>query len=458
MKTYQFKSLLTNQKWISDAFVTIDNKGIITAISEQKPSTPIEFVNGIALPSFYNAHSHAFQYAMAGLAEKHDIKALNSDFWSWREAMYQLALSINPDDMEAIATMLYAEMLRHGYTQVAEFHYVHHDKNGNPYSNLSEMGERMVAAAQKAGIRITLIPIFYQKGGFGKPPLESQKRFISPTIDDYFKLFEASEKATQLYQNANIALGIHSLRGVEPSDILKVIEQGNKEVPLHIHIAEQLKEIEDALNYLGKRPVEWLCDNAVLDSRFQLVHATHLTDNEVKQIVDAQAQVVLCPSTEGNLGDGIFPLRNFQELGGKWCIGTDSHIGLNPMEEFRILDYGQRLVTHKRNTFTNSQQGNSALYGLEMAINSGRKAGNNKNTDFFKIGEPLDAIVYDASIPLIATSSEENLANTIVYASDSSWNLGTLVAGNWVVLNGKHINSEEIQTNFIQTLKKLKSR
>ena len=245
---------------------------------------------------------------MAGLAERHEGTGVPDDFWSWRDAMYKLALSVNPDQFEAIATMLYAEMLRHGYTSVAEFHYVHHDQNGKKYNNLAEMGSRLVSAAKKVGLKITLIPIFYQKGGFGKEPTYEQRRFISSTIEEYQKLYEASEKATQFYDGANIAIGIHSMRGVEPELIKRVASEFPKEVPFHIHISEQLKEIEDSKAYLNKRPVEWMLDNIDMNDRFHLVHATHLTKEETIGIAKTGANVVLCPSTEGNLGDGIFPL------------------------------------------------------------------------------------------------------------------------------------------------------
>ncbi len=462
MKIYHFKSLFLNEGWLDNATVTVDAVGNIVQISEASTTPDLdnqpEYVNGYAIPSVYNAHSHAFQYAMAGLAEKHSTNVSHGDFWSWREAMYKLALSVDPDQMEAIATMLYAEMVRHGYSQVAEFHYVHHDKDGNVYSNLSEMGERMISAAKNAGIRITLIPIFYQKGGFGMDPNDGQKRFISSSVSDYLKLWEASQNSTKHYDKANIALGIHSMRGVDPKDILNTINAGDQSVPFHIHISEQLKEIEDCKAYLGKRPVEWLCDNAQLSARFQLVHATHLTDQEVQQIAQSKAQVVICPSTEGNLGDGIFPLRRFQELDGTWCIGTDSHIGINPMEDLRILDYGQRLISHKRNTFTSDIEGNSAHFAFDMITNAGRIAGGRNDNQYFEVGKPLDALILDGNQPLLDTASAHNRMNTILYASDSSWNLGTMVAGEWKAKDGKHLKRDEIQTKFVDTLNALKSR
>ena len=455
MKQYTFKGILQNEGWLENRAVTIDRDGIIVDIEQVNTN---EVDAGYALPGFQNAHSHAFQYAMAGLAEKHDANSENGDFWSWREAMYRLALNISPDQLEDIATMLYAEMVRHGYTSVAEFHYVHHDKNGKQYDNLAEMGSRLVAAAETAGINITLVPIFYQKGGFGVAPNERQKRFISSSVDDYMKLLDASQAVCKHYKGANIAIGIHSMRGVEPEHISEIAQFGPQNLPFHIHISEQLKEIEDAVDYLGKRPVEWLAENVALSERFHLVHATHLTDNETASIAQSGANVVLCPTTEGNLGDGIFPLRKYQELGGKWSIGTDSHVGLNPLEELRLLDYGQRLVSHKRDTFNSAEQGDSGLFAFEMASTAGRKAMNNFEEKFFEVGKPLNAIIYDDKSPLIGSTSIDNMASTILYSSDASMQETTIINGKEVATAGQHINNEAISNNFFKTIKELENR
>jgi len=452
MKSYRFKALLQNQGWLENATVSLDEAGKISALSQKENSDSI-YIDGYALAGFQNAHSHAFQYAMAGLAERHSGAQEADDFWSWREAMYGLALNINPEQMKTIAAMLYAELLRHGWTNVAEFHYVHHDKNGKPYDNLAAMGEALIEAAKDAGIKITLIPIFYQKGGFGQQPNERQRRFISPTFNDYLKLFEASKQVCRQYEGANIAVGIHSMRGVDCSDILRIATEAPQNVPLHIHISEQLKEVEDALAFLGKRPVEWLLDNIELNERFHLVHATHLTDDETERLAKTQANVVLCPSTEGNLGDGIFPLKNYQSFGGKWSIGTDSHVGLNPLEELRILDYGQRLITHKRNTFTDDKTEDSGLYAITKATVAGRKAMNNFESDFFAVGASFDACIISADAPLLANTKLENLSSSIIYSTDASHIYGTFVAGKLIRKDGKY---QQIKENFIDLMKQFR--
>ncbi|RZJ71704.1 formimidoylglutamate deiminase [Flavobacterium sp.] len=455
MKSFCFKGLLTENGWLENACVSVDADGKIASISSGSDG---EKVNGYALPGFQNAHSHAFQYAMAGLAELHEGTGVPDDFWSWRTAMYNLALTISPDQLEAIAAMLYSEMLRHGYTSVAEFHYLHHDKDGKRYANLSEMGERLIAAAKKTGIRITLVPMFYQQGGFGQNPVEKQKRFISATTDDYWQLREATKKSATLYSGANWGTGIHSLRAVKPQDVIRVTNEMDKNAPFHIHVSEQLKEIEDCLAFHQKRPVQWLLDNTSVDANFHLVHATHLDDSEVSGIAKSGANVVICPSTEGNLGDGLFRFDDYKNLGGKWSIGTDSHVGLNPFEELRILDYGQRLISHKRTTFYESGKGDSGFNAIRMAWESGRKAMGEQNQTFFKIGDSFDAVVMDADSALVATASAKNLCNTFVYAADVSNILGTIVAGNWVAKDGKHLRQSETIADFRRTMADLGSR
>lgn len=448
MKSYRFKALLQNHGWLEKASVALDDSGKIVSVSQEENSGSI-YIDGYALPGFQNAHSHAFQYAMAGLAERHFDSQTADDFWSWREAMYGLALNLNPEQMKTIAAMLYAELVRHGWTNVAEFHYVHHDKNGAPYDNRAAMGEALIEAAAGAGIKITLIPIFYQKGGFGLPANERQKRFISATFEDYLRLFEASRKICKRYEGANVAVGIHSMRGVDCSDILRTVAEAPQDVPFHIHVSEQLKEIEDSLAYLGKRPVEWLLDNIDLSERFHLVHATHLTETETERLAKTRANVVLCPSTEGNLGDGIFPLREFQTFGGAWSIGTDSHVGLNPLEELRILDYGQRLITHKRNTFA----GDGGLYAITKATVAGRKAMNNFESEFFAEGASFDACVINGDEPLLANVKPESLASSIVYSADASQIYGTFVAGKLIQKDAKY---QRIKEDFIECVKQFR--
>lgn len=451
MKFFYFRALLQSSGWLSPAYVGVNDSGNIQYLSDKEPAQPtaLEFVNGFALPGFQNAHSHAFQYAMAGMAERH-APGSKDDFWSWREAMYRCALSLDPDQMQAVATMLYGEMLRKGYTHVAEFHYLHHDKNGKPYSNLAEMGLRLVQAASDAGIRITLIPVFYQKGGFGQDPQPRQKRFISKSVDDYFQLLDKSADAIKNYRDASLGFSVHSLRAVDASDIVDTFNNGPKNIPFHLHTAEQKKEIEDCVAYLKQRPVEWVLNTLPADDRFHMVHCTHLTDDEVKRLAQSGAHAVLCPGTEGNLGDGIFRLTDFASYGGSWSIGTDSHISLNPLEDLRWLDYAQRFTTHKRNTF---DDGASIL--IQKTINAGRKAMGLERKDFFDIGQPLDAVVFSGRSPLLRHGNTTHLLPGIVYNSDSADISGTLVNGQWIVKDQRHRNGKRILSAFTNAVKDL---
>lgn len=455
LKYFLFNSLLQREGWLSSAYVGVDENGIIKYLSGTAPEQPvaIEAVHGFVLPGFQNAHSHAFQYGMAGLAENHPA-GIDDDFWTWREAMYQCALSVDPDQAEAIAAMLYAEMLRVGYTHAAEFHYLHHDKDGKSYGNLAEMGERMVSAAKSAGIKITLIPVFYQKGGFGLDPQPRQRRFISKTVNDYFKLFEASKSAIKNYHNASLAFSVHSLRAVDLNDIKTTFLQGPKDLPFHLHVSEQKKEVADCLTHCGKRPMQWLLENLPVNERFHLVHSTHLDDAELKTLAASKANVVLCPSTEGNLGDGIFRMKEYVKLGGHWSIGTDSHIGLNPLEEYRMIDYRQRLVTNHRNTF----EGDAAAYMVNESVASGRTAMGSLQSNHFEVGKPFDAVVYNAQSHLLSETSEKNRLATLVYTSDSSRVLGTIINGRWVVKNQHHTNGRAIKSAFSKAIRELKTR
>ncbi len=434
MNYYVFSSLLLKDGWLSPACVGVDAQGTIQYLAQEPPTGPgvvVQAVKGVALPGFQNAHSHAFQYGMAGMAERHAV-GTRDDFWSWREAMYACAEQFSPEQTERVATTLYRHLLRNGYTSVVEFHYLHHGPTGQPYANLAEMGERLVAAARTAGIKITLVPVFYQKGDFGREPQPRQRRFISRTLDDYLNLLDSSRVAVSHYERARLGFGVHSLRAVEAADVLATYAQGPADLPFHLHAAEQTLEVERCLAHLGARPVEWLLENLPVNDRFHLVHCTHMTPAETARLARSGAHVVLCPGTEGNLGDGTFPLVDYAEAGGRWSIGTDSHISLNPLEDLRWLDYGQRLVHRRRNIFADG-----AAVLVEKTFFAGLKAAGRTASDYFALGQPLDAVVYDINQPLLAQAGPQHLLAAIVYTADPSAILGTLVDGNWVYRQGE---------------------
>jgi formimidoylglutamate deiminase len=450
VKYFHFRNVLLSKGWLSSTYVGVDQQGIVQSISSEIPrDREIEETDGIALPGFQNCHSHAFQYAMAGMAERHAPDA-NDDFWSWREAMYECALSFTPDQIQTVATALYIQMLKNGYTSVAEFHYLHHDKNGKPYANPAEISVALLAAAAVAGIRITLIPVHYHKGGFGVEAHARQRRFIFKNPDAYFQLLETAATVAAKITTAQVGFGVHSLRAVDADDVIEIANSGPKHLPFHLHAAEQLKEVEDSLAYLKARPVEWLLDNLDVDERFNLVHCTHLSDSEVASLAKSKANVVLCPGTEGNLGDGIFRLSDYKNHNGNWCIGTDSHISLNPLEDLRWLDYSQRLTTHKRNTYHNG--GMSMIQG---SFFSGLRSMGTSRDEFFEIGKPFDAVVYNADHFLLSDPKSDHLLSRLLYHADSQSVLGTIVNGKWIVKKGFHREEEKTRTSFRKIIQSL---
>lgn len=465
MKFFRFESLYQREGWLAPAYIGITPTGTVAYMNTKPPTgvveNTIEKVAGHAIAGFVNAHSHAFQYAMAGLAEHHPVTHEADTFWSWREKMYEIALKISPEALEAVATQLYAEMLRHGYTHVAEFHYLHHDTDGNPYKQTAEMCHHLLKAAEKAGIRITLLPVWYAQGGFGEAPQDKQKRFINTSLEEYLQLWHQASKLASRYPNAEVGFCVHSLRAVNRKQLQQLAllhAQEYPHLPFHIHIAEQTKEVEDCISFYGKTPVEFLASVVKLSPAYQLIHATHLTPAEVTIIARSGAQVVLCPSTEGNLGDGFFPLQAFQQSGGNWTIGTDSHIGLNPFEELRWLDYGQRLKTNLRKIYQNGNSPNSANIAYEQAIFSGRRAvGRTDLRNYFEVGKPFDALIIRDDVPLLTQTAPAYRLATILYSSDASWHLGTWVNGHWQTLEQQHKHKASILAQFREATTELRN-
>ncbi|QCK15489.1 formimidoylglutamate deiminase [Mangrovivirga cuniculi] len=449
MKYLHIPQLIT-ENGPEETYLTLDEKGIITE-SGQVEKNNIEYytINGVVLPGIPNSHSHAFQYAMAGLAEVQQ-RSESDDFWTWRNSMYKLASNISPENLEIIATQLYADMLTCGYTHVVEFHYLHRQPDGKPYSDNARMGRSLIKAAKTAGIGITLMPVYYRLGNFGQAPVEGQKRFLSKSFDQYKKLVIDTNAMIREENHGQIAIAAHSLRAVDEEDLFKLSELGDElNCPIHIHIAEQLKEVKDCFDYHKKRPVEYLLDLDICDNRWNLVHATHLTEEETIRMAEADVNAVICPSTEGNLGDGFFNMRLYLESNGRFCIGSDSHIGLSPFEDMRWLDYGQRLVTHQRNTFNTSFR-SEMLHGVVL---QGRRSAGLNSARYFNQGIPFNAIAIDDSHPLVGSASPENLLSTILY-SDSTIKINDVYhSGKKVVEDGNHVKRKEIGTNTLKTLK-----
>ena len=447
--TLHFRTALLPEGWRDNVRIQIDG-GRITAVNADVTAEPHDERHAIGIPGMPNLHSHAFQRAMAGLAEYGG--AGPDDFWTWREVMYRVALSVTPDDVEAIAAQLYAEMLEAGFTRVGEFHYLHHDADGSPYSNIAEMATRIAAASSETGIGLTLLPVFYAHGDFGgAPPTAGQRRFIS-NIDGFARLFEASGAAISTLDGANIGVAPHSLRAVAPEELADLLRMA-PDMPVHIHAAEQVREVEACLVWSRKRPIEWLLENASIDQRWCLIHSTHMTDAETAALADSGATAGLCPVTEGNLGDGIFNGRAFLDRGGAFGIGTDSNVLVDFAGELRQLEYAQRLGDRARNRM--SVEGKSTGRTLfDAALAGGTKA----------LAAAPGGLTPGASADIVSLRSDhvalqdrkgDRILDGWIFAArepavDCVW-----VRGVKRVANGSHIHRDDIRQRFDKAMRRL---
>jgi formiminoglutamate deiminase len=410
----------------------------------QKPSADDE-IHDILVPGMGNLHSHAFQRAMAGLAETRGPG--DDSFWSWRNVMYRFALSMTPDQVEAVAAKLYVEMLEAGFTRVGEFHYLHHDKDGSHYADIGEMAGRIAAAAGDTGIGLTLLPVFYAHAGFGgQAPAEGQRRFING-LDSFGRLLDGCRTAIKPLEGSIVGVAPHSLRAVTP-DELKVVATLAPDGPIHIHVAEQVLEVEDCLKWSGARPVEWLLGNVELSSRWCLIHATHMTSDEARAMGQSGAVAGLCPITEANLGDGTFAVLPFLQAGGAWGVGSDSNVQIGLPDELRQLEYSERLAHRARNVVArpNASTGrrlfDGAVAGGALAL--GTKAG-------LAAGNPADFV---SLRPRDVDFGDDRLLDRWIFAHgadiDCVW-----VRGVRHVSEGRHSASERVTRRFQRVMTEL---
>ncbi|HEV7255809.1 MAG TPA: formimidoylglutamate deiminase [Mesorhizobium sp.] len=403
----------------------------------------------VLIPGVANLHSHAFQRGMAGLAETRGPAADN--FWTWREAMYRFALTMTPEQNEAVAAFAYAEMLESGFTRVGEFHYLHHAPDGSPYADLAEMAGRIAAAADAAGIGLTLLPVFYAHSDFSsQKPSSGQRRFLNG-LDSFARLHEGSIRVASALPGAVVGAAPHSLRAATPDEIA-AIEKLAPAGPLHIHAAEQTREVEDCVAWSGQRPVEWLLDHADVDRRWCLIHATHMTAEETARLARSGAVAGLCPLTEANLGDGVFPARAFTDAGGRWAIGSDSNVLVGLVDELRQLEAAQRLTLRERNVL--AAPGRSTGRSLvEAALLGGAQA----------CGVPANGIAAGAAADLVtlrplhasaAAGQEDAVLDGWIFARsaavESVW-----AAGRKVVSEGRHVAREKLHARFRKALGEL---
>lgn len=405
---------------------------------------------GPVIPGMPNLHSHAFQRGFAGLTEFRG--QAQDSFWSWRNLMYGFANRLTPQALEAIATWLYLEMLEAGYTSVCEFHYVHHDMGGKPYANDAELSLALLRAAEKTGMGMTLLPVLYQTSGFGgQPAREDQARFIRST-DNMLSLLERLSVAVKA-QNAVLGLAPHSLRAVPPQSLSASVAGLHAllpDAPVHIHIAEQTQEVEDCLAWSGMRPVQWLLEHATVDHRWCLIHATHMTLDEYASAARSKAVAGICPTTEANLGDGIFDMPLWLQHGGRWGVGSDSHATVNAAEELLMLEYSQRLHLRQRNVLGNARQPQVATAMTLQAVAGGAQAAGRAIAGL-AAGQQADFVVLDAQHVALAGLPAESAHAGHVFASHRSCAIAEVwVAGKQQVASGRHALHESAKQGFIQ--------
>lgn len=450
MKLFARDALLPSG-WAHDVVVDIAGDGVIRTvdIAFSAPSDA-ERVAGPLAPGMPNVHSHAFQRALAGLTERGGPSADN--FWTWRTEMYRFLERIGPDEQEAIAAQLYIELLKAGYTSVGEFHYLHHDPAGRPYADRSEMAGRIRAAAAATGIRLTLLPVFYAHSDFGGAlPVPAQRRFVHDTSGFLDLVAELAREDRQV-----VGMAPHSLRAVTPEELAELVAFTRAKLPgapIHIHAAEQRKEVDDCVAWCGARPVEWLLAHGRIDSGWCIVHATHMTAAETRALAATGAVVGLCPSTEADLGDGIFPAVEYLKAGGQMGIGGDSHVAVDPFLELRLVDAVQRLALEKRNVLAGDGE-SSGLRLYKAALAGGARA-LAQPVGAIAPGLRADLLVLNRDEPALAEHAASTVLDAAIYGPGRRIVRDVMVAGRWVIGEGHHADEEAILLRYRHTLKRV---
>lgn len=459
MTTLHFTSALLPNGWADDVAISVDENGTITSV-EKDVQSATGSITGAALPGMPNLHSHAFQRAMAGLGEiSGPVRAGEEpdSFWTWRKTMYGFLAALTPESVQAIATHLYMDMLKAGYTAVAEFHYVHHDQDGSAYNDRAELSRRTIAAAHNVGIGITQLPVLYNHGGFGgQASNDGQRRFLN-NADQFMEIVSALHNDYKSDANVRVGIAPHSLRAVTPellNDVLAGLDELDNTSPVHIHIAEQTKEVDDCVTWSGKRPVEWLLENQDVNRRWCLIHATHMTDTETDSVAKSGAVAGLCPATEANLGDGLFPARRFMDQGGVIGIGSDSHISVNVKEELRWLEYGQRLFTRERTVLSGGADRSTGRRLYDASLQGGAQACG-RPIGVLEPGKRADIIVLDTEKSPMADRTDDAVLDAWLFATDHNPVRDVFVGGKQVISDGMHKDQDEIETKMQNTMRTL---
>lgn len=437
--------------WARDVLIEWDTQGDLTSV-RPGAAAPLGAARAdYVVPGMVNLHSHAFQRALGGLTEKAGDGP--DSFWTWRELMYRFANKITPGQMEAIAAQLYAECLRYGYTSVCEFHYVQRGADGSMYARPAEMAERAAAAAGDAGIGITLLPVLYSYSGFGEQPLKDEQRRFRTDSTDVLRIVEALEPLRG--PQVEVGAAPHSLRAAGIAQVRELLEALPAGRPLHIHIAEQQAEVEQSIAFSGKRPVEYLMHGVDVDARWCLVHATHLDEREIAALAHSGAVAGLCPTTEANLGDGIFPLAPFIGGGGAFGIGSDSHVSQSPVEELRWLEYGQRLAHQRRNVAAAAGQRDVGQYLWQAAL-AGGAAASGRRVGALAVGKRADLLVLDGAHPNLDGVPEEDVMGRFIFCGNDNLVRDVLAGGHWVVQGARHVAQDAIAERYRRAIHQLR--
>ncbi len=453
MTTLWAKQALTSEGWQQGVRITISDNGYISKlVANTKPQGGCY---DIFIPAPANTHSHAFQRAMAGMTEGrgHDPK---DSFWTWREIMYRFVDLLTPDDIETIAAFLYMEMLEAGFSTVAEFHYLHHGRNGQVYDNVAETAQRIAAAAKLSGIGLTILPVLYTQGGCDGRALAGGQMRFGNTIDQFSALFEDCKSAIALLEpNSNLGVAAHSLRAVTPEQ-LSFASQLAPDEPFHIHIAEQDAEVEEVLAHYGQRPVEWLLDNHGVNDRWCLIHATQMTAHETRALAKTGATIGLCPITESSLGDGIFNARTYLDAGGSFSIGSDSNVRISLAEELRTLEYSQRLKHRERAVLATDKKSCGHVL-LQGAAKGGAQACG-RNSGEIAVGKLTDLVALDGNAPDLVGKQGDRVLDSFLFSGRSNMVTDVWSAGRHMVRGGAHIHREKIAKAYKKTILSLQQR
>ena len=461
MPRYHMTSAFLPQGWARNVVVTVSDDGLITGLEAADPAGT-ERIDGIVIPGMANAHSHAFQRAMAGNTEYRS--SMRDSFWTWRNAMYALANRIEPDDLQILATQLFIEMLKSGYTSVAEFHYLHRQRSGAPYSGSNALWEAVGSAASAAGIALTFLPTLYQSSDFGGRPLKpEQARFASDT-DAFLRAVEDRIGAERQGSGPHVEMrtqrtgaAFHSLRAVPLEDLRRAarrLRELDAGLPLHIHVAEQTLEVQACVRDTGRRPIELLLDTGLLDRHWCLVHATHATAEELEGVATAAAAVCVSISTEANLGDGFFDTARFLNAGGRLCVGSDSQSTVNPAEELRWLEYQQRLRKKRRAVLAGSAEPHVGTRLWRDAAQHGAQA-IGQPAGAIAVGRRADWVVLDAGHPAMAGAVADTALDRLLFAGGDAAIRDVMVAGRWALKDGRHALEDELRPRFAALMQRL---